>query len=103
VFRISGQSPANWLCFFKSPTGETQDLLSFFLLPFYLRLLAEVKSSASIIGATCVFDTKKYKTVDTVLAVSSCLVWNKKIFDFFYFYSALPSLLVDFLEKTCPF
>jgi hypothetical protein len=55
---------------------------NFFLLPFGLCLLAEAKSSASIIGATCVFDTKKYKTVDAVLAVSPCLVWNKKIFKF---------------------
>jgi hypothetical protein len=70
-------------------------IFAFFLLPFYLRLLAEAKSSASIIGATCVFDAKKYKTVDAVLAVSPCLIWNKKIFDFFYFCSALPSFLVE--------
>jgi hypothetical protein len=68
---------------------------TFFLLPFYLRLLAEAKSDASIIGATCAFDTKKYKTVDVALAVSPCLVWNKKNFDFFYFYSQLPSILVE--------
>jgi hypothetical protein len=65
----------------------------FFLLPFYLRLLAEAKSNASIIGATCVFDTKKYKTVDAVLVVSPCLVWNKKYFRLFLF---LFSTTVDF-------
>jgi hypothetical protein len=49
----------------------------------------------SIIGATCVFDTKKHKTVGAVLAVSPCLVWNKKIIDFFYFCSQLQAILVE--------
>jgi hypothetical protein len=53
----------------------------------------------SIIRATCVFDTKKYKTVDAVLAVSPCLVWNKKIFDFFYFYSHLQAFLVETMSS----
>ena len=75
---------------------------NFFLLPFYLRLLAEAKSSASIIGATCVFDTKKYKTVDAVLAVSPCLIWNKKIFDFFYFCSQLQAVLVETMPSHSP-
>jgi len=60
------------------------------------------KRRASIIGATCAFDAKIYKIVDTIIAVSSYVVWNKKFFDFLDFSFQLPSLLVDFLEKILP-
>jgi len=55
----------------------------------------EVKSSASIIGPICAFDTKKHKNVDTVFAVSACGEKNKKIFKISCFCSALSSLLVE--------
>jgi hypothetical protein len=51
------------------------------------------KSSASIIGATCVFGTKIYKSVDTTFAVSACCGGNKKIFKLLYFCFRVPSLL----------
>ena len=60
------------------------------------------KRRPPIIEPTCVFDAKIYKIVDTIFNVSLCAVWNKKIFKLFYFYSQLPSLLVDFLEKILP-
>jgi hypothetical protein len=55
----------------------------------------EAKSSASIIGPTGAFDTKKYKNVDSIFAVSACGEKNKKIFQISYFCSALSSLLVE--------
>jgi len=57
------------------------------------------KNNAPTIGRTCAFDAKIYKIVDTILAVSLCLVWDKKIFKLFHFYSQLPSLLVEKLLK----
>jgi len=52
-------------------------------------------SSPSIIGATCAFDAKIYKIVDSNFAVSSCLVLNKKNFQISDFCFQLPSLLVE--------
>jgi hypothetical protein len=49
-----------------------------------------------------VFDAKIYKIVDSILAVSPCVVWNKKFFKISDFSFQLPSLLVDFLEKILP-
>ena len=49
-------------------------LLPFLLLPFYLPFGWGRKGAPSIIRATCAFDTKKYKNVDAVLAVSPCVV-----------------------------
>jgi len=46
---------------------------------------AEGSNLPSIIGATCAFDTKKYKNVDTVFDVSACGEKNKKIFKFLVF------------------
>jgi len=60
------------------------------------------KNNASIIGATCAFDAKFYKIVDAVLAVSLCVVSNKKFFRFSDFCFQLPSLLIDLLEKILP-
>ena len=51
--------------------------------------------SPSIIGATCAFDAKIYKIVDSFLAVSSCSARIKKKFQLFYFCFQLPSLLVE--------
>jgi hypothetical protein len=50
--------------------------------------------SASTIERICAFDTKFYKNAGTILAVSSCLAGNKKIFQISDFCSALPSFLV---------
>ena len=60
------------------------------------------KRRPPIIGRTCAFDAKIYKNVDTIFDVSPCVVWNKKIFKFFYFCFQLPSLLVEFLDKILP-
>jgi hypothetical protein len=53
------------------------------------------KSSPPIIGATCAFDAKIYKIVDSLFAVSLCMVWNKNFFQFSDFSFQLPSLLID--------
>jgi len=60
------------------------------------------KAAPPIIGRVCAFDAKIYKNVDEIFDVSACEEGNKKIFKLFYFCSALPSLLVDFLEKILP-
>jgi len=60
------------------------------------------KGAPPTIGRTCAFDAKIYKIVDTIFAVSLCVVWNKKIFKLFYFYFQLPTLLVDLLDKILP-
>jgi len=52
-------------------------------------------SSPPIIGATCAFDAKIYKIVDSVFAVSLCYTGNKNFFQFSDFYFQLPSLLVE--------
>jgi hypothetical protein len=59
------------------------------------RRLGRAKIIAPIIGATCAFDAKIYKIVDSIFAVSLCLVWNKKIFQISYFSFQLPSLLIE--------
>jgi len=41
------------------------------------------------------FDAKIYKIVGGIFDVSVCVVWNKKFFNFFDFYSQLPSFLVE--------
>ncbi|MFC1794611.1 hypothetical protein ACFL3Q_13600, partial [Planctomycetota bacterium] len=53
------------------------------------------KSSASTIEPTCAFDAKIYINVDTIFAVSPCVIENKKLFQISDFCSALPSLLVE--------
>ena len=89
-------------------------ILSFELLKFVIRYClefryshfefgyfsSEAKSSASTIGPTCAFDAKIYKNVDAVLTVSTCVVWNKKIFNFFYFYFQLQAVLVENFLKN---
>jgi hypothetical protein len=52
-------------------------------------------SSPPIIGATCVFDAKIYKIVDSFFDVSPCFVWNKNFFQISDFSFQLPSLLVE--------
>ena len=49
----------------------------------------------STIERICAFDTKKYKNIDSIFAVSAFEEKNKKIFQISYFCSALPSFLVD--------
>jgi len=53
------------------------------------------KNSPPIIGATCAFDAKIYKNVDSLFGVSLCKVWNKKFFKISDFSFQLPSLLVE--------
>jgi hypothetical protein len=64
----------------------------FCLLPFAFYF---AERRASTIGATCMFDTKKYKNEGRILAVSHYVVWNKRFFQISDFCSALPSLLVE--------
>jgi hypothetical protein len=52
-------------------------------------------TSPPIIGATCAFDAKIYKIVDSVFAVSLCPKSNKKNFQISDFSFQLPSLLVE--------
>jgi len=52
-------------------------------------------TSPPIIGATCAFDAKIYKIVDSVFVVNPCLRSNKKYFQIFDFSFQLPSLLVE--------
>jgi len=52
-------------------------------------------TSPPIIGATCAFDAKIYKIVDSDFAVSPCHRSNKKIFQISDFSYQLPSLLVE--------
>jgi len=72
-------------------------ILGFFIvvLPSFLHLSGEAERLPPIIGRTCAFDAKIYKNVDGFLAVSACGKGNKKIFQLFYFCSALPSHLVE--------
>jgi len=76
--------------------------LEFFILNFQFSIAAFSaggrKGAPPIIGRTCAFDAKIYKNVDGILAVSLCVVWNKKIFKLFYFYFQLPALLVENLQ-----
>jgi len=53
------------------------------------------KQSPPIIGATCAFDAKIYKIVDSLFDVSHYLEWDKKIFQISNFSFQLPSLLVE--------
>jgi hypothetical protein len=53
------------------------------------------KLTPPIIGATCAFDAKIYKIVDSLFAVSPCLEGNNKFFQFSDFCFQLPSLLVE--------
>jgi hypothetical protein len=55
-----------------------------------------------IIGRTCAFDAKIYKNVDTIFAVSPCVVWNKKFYQFSDFSFQPPAFLIDLLEKILP-
>jgi len=59
----------------------------------------EAKSSASIIGPTCAFESKNYKNVGHIITVSACVILNKKIFQIPDFCSVLPSLLVEKFPK----
>jgi hypothetical protein len=52
-------------------------------------------SSPPIIGATCAFDAKIYKIVDSVFAVNPCPKSNKKYYQILNFSFQLPSLLVE--------
>jgi hypothetical protein len=49
----------------------------------------------SIIGPTGAFESKIYKNVCHIFAISACGEKNKKIFQISDFYSALQSLLVE--------
>ena len=60
---------------------------------------SEAKSSASIIGPICAFDTKIYKNVCHIFNVSALLILSKKKFNFFHFCSQLPSFLVEYSVK----
>jgi len=56
---------------------------------------SEANSIASTIGPTCAFESKIYKNVGQVLAVSACFERNRKYFPIADFCFQLPSLLVD--------
>ena len=73
-----------------------------FTFTFLLAFWPGAKKRPPIIGRTCAFDAKIYKNVDAVFPVSDCGGGNKKSFKLFYFCSALPTLLVEFLEKILP-
>ncbi len=53
------------------------------------------KSNASIIRATCTFDTKKVLSDNNVIAVTLYTVSNKKILLFFDFCSEVSAFLVE--------
>jgi len=52
-------------------------------------------TSPPIIGATCAFDAKIYKNVDSLFAVTPYQISNKKFFQISDFCFQLPSLLVE--------
>ena len=60
------------------------------------------KNSPPIIGATCAFDAKIYKIVDSFFVVSLFLVRYKNFFQLFDFSFQLPSLLIENQPKSCP-
>jgi len=64
---------------------------------FCLASVGSAERRASTIERTCAFDTKFYKKVGRVFNVSALLILSKNNFNFFHFYSALPSLLVEIL------
>jgi len=65
-------------------------------------LRPEAERRAPIIERTCTFDAKIYKIVDSIFAVSPCVVWNKKIFKLLYFSFQLSSLLVEKFFEILP-
>jgi hypothetical protein len=66
-----------------------------FPFTFLLAFRPEAERRAPIIGPTCAFELKYYKNTCHIFAISTYWEKNKKSFDFFYFCSALPSLLVE--------
>ena len=60
------------------------------------------KRRASTIGTICAFESKIYKNVCHIFVISAFGAKNNKFFDFFYFYSALPTLLVEDFLKNRP-
>jgi hypothetical protein len=71
--------------------------------PFLLAFSPEAKKPPPIIERVCAFDAKIYKIVGGIFDVSACWEGDKKIFKLFYFCSALPAHLVDFLPVFCLF
>jgi len=75
----------------------------FFLLPFSLPFRPEdEKKAPPIIGATCGFDAKIYKIVDSFFSVSPCLTRDKNFFQISDFCFQLQADLVDLLDKILP-
>jgi hypothetical protein len=78
------------------------DKLALFFQNVSFRIVSKLRLSRvegfiipSTIGRTCAFDTKKHEIVGVFLAVSLCLIRDKKFLELFHFYFQLPSLLVD--------
>jgi len=49
----------------------------------------------STIEPICAFESKKHKITNAILALSSCVAGNKKLFQISDFCSPIPSLLVE--------
>jgi hypothetical protein len=58
--------------------------------------LPEAKSSASIIRATCTFDTKKVLEYRFVILLTRCQQDSYKLFENFDFCSEVSAFLIDF-------
>jgi hypothetical protein len=57
----------------------------------------------SIIGPTCAFESKIYKIVDSIFAVSLCVIWNKKFLTFSILVFNYPRFWSICLRKSCLF